>query len=404
MNELEQKLSALQTELKTYFDKAAEEKKNQGTMLETTKAAIDGLQKQVDAIDVKLAEKQIQDPGGQVSGIEKAIMESESMQRLLKDRRGSAVLHLKGRDVATLMERKTTITGTATGAGLAAVGTATSGVLPIQRVEGGIVPEGRYQLRVRDVLTARPTTAAVIDFVKVLAAPTIASPVVEASTKPENAATFTTASEKVRTLATWIPATRQVLDDMPELQSYITSALPYYVNKMEELQLLSGDGTGENLHGIIPQATAFNTALLTASAGWQRLDIIGQAIGQIMTAAETDPTFVVLNSVDWWKLRLTKDAYGHYILGDPQGGATNPQIWGPDVVPTTAIALGTFVVGSGSIAASEIRDRMEMQVEISTEHADFFVKNLIAIRAEKRLAYVVKRPASFISGTFTTSP
>jgi hypothetical protein len=45
-----------------------------------------------------------------------------------------------------------------------------------------------------------------------------------------------------------------------------------------------------------------------------------------------------------------------------------------------------------------------MTVEISTEHADYFVRNLVAVRAEKRLALVTKRPASFVSGSFTTSP
>jgi hypothetical protein len=47
---------------------------------------------------------------------------------------------------------------------------------------------------------------------------------------------------------------------------------------------------------------------------------------------------------------------------------------------------------------------MELQYEVSTEHQDFFVKNLVACRAEKRLALVVKRPASYVTGTFTTSP
>jgi HK97 family phage major capsid protein len=81
-----------------------------------------------------------------------------------------------------------------------------------------------------------------------------------------------------------------------------------------------------------------------------------------------------------------------------------PSLFGLDVVPTTSIPSGTFLVGSGSPIASEIRDRMEMQVEISTEHSDYFVKNLIAVRAEKRLVLVTKRPASYITGTFTTSP
>jgi HK97 family phage major capsid protein len=79
-------------------------------------------------------------------------------------------------------------------------------------------------------------------------------------------------------------------------------------------------------------------------------------------------------------------------------------LFGLQVYTTTSLAAGTFLVGSGSPIAAEIRDRMEMQVDISTEHQDFFVKNLVAIRAEKRLALLVRRPASYVTGTFTTSP
>lgn len=87
--ELETKLTALQTELKSYFDKAAEEQKTRGTMLEETKTSITALQKQVDAIDLKLNERHAQgepftDP------VEVAMKESESLNRLLKDKRGNA--------------------------------------------------------------------------------------------------------------------------------------------------------------------------------------------------------------------------------------------------------------------------------------------------------------------------
>jgi hypothetical protein len=91
------------------------------------------------------------------------------------------------------------------------------------------------------------------------------------------------------------------------------------------------------------------------------------------------------------------------LATDPKEKAW-PTLFGLDVVSTTNISNGTFLVGSGNPAACEIRDRLELQVELSTEHADFFVKNLVALRAEKRLALVVRRPASFIAGSFTTSP
>jgi HK97 family phage major capsid protein len=196
-----------------------------------------------------------------------------------------------------------------------------------------------------------------------------------------------------------------VLDDFTELMGFLQSSLGYYVGLGEEKEMLAGDGTGEHLHGLIPQATAFNAGLLPSAAkGWTKIDVLGAAVEQVAIATELDPTFAVLNPVDWWGIRLTKDSYGHYILGEPGMPNVNPSIFGVTIIPTTSIAAGTFLVGSGSSAAIEIRDRMETQIEISTEHSDYFVRNLIAIRAEKRVALLTKRPGALISGSFTTSP
>ena len=182
------------------------------------------LQRQVDAIDMRL-----QGPYGSDLGpptFAEMLKANESFQRLLHDRRGSAILTLTGKDAAHMLERKTTVTATA-------AGFQSTGVLTIDRTPG-IVPEARQVLSVRDVLAQRPTSMAVVDFVKVSSAMGIASPQVEASTKAENAVTFTSNSEKVRTIATWIPATRQILDDFTELASFLQTSLTYYVNLEEE--------------------------------------------------------------------------------------------------------------------------------------------------------------------------
>ena len=402
---MDEKLLALQAELKTYFEKAAEQQKANGTISEELKTKIEAVQKQADAIDAKITAAVAGAPEEEDT-LEAQMKSDPGVQRLLKDKRGNAVINFTGKTARSLFERKTTLTTTA-------VGFAVSGVLPIGRLPD-ITMEPRQQLTIRDLLTATPTTFQVVDFVKVLAPMTNASPVAEASTKPENAVTFTTVSERAKTIATWIPATRQVLDDFSELMTFIRTMMPYYVNLAEEQQLLSGDGTGENLHGLIPQASAFSVGLLDAAAGWNKIDIIGRAIQQITAAKELMPTFCVVHPNDWWDIRLTKDGFGRYILGNPQQGSltnagmgiTTPtqNIFGLTVDPTTSIAAGTFLVGSGNPIASEIRDRMEMQIDVSTEHADFFTKNLVAVRAEKRLALITRRPGSFVTGTFTTSP
>ena len=402
---LEKQLSDLQTELKGHFDKAAEETKKYGAMSEKTATDMQKLQSQVDAIDTKLADRPNQG-APTVSAFKTAFDENDAVQRLVKDRSGKAVIHFKG-DAMREMQRKTVLTENVSGSigsdtGVAA-GYATTGVLQIDRI-AGITTEARQVLKIRNVLTARPTSLPVVDFVKVSTPLSIASPVAEGSLKPEQSLNFSSASERVKTIASWVPASRQILDDMAELMGFVRTSLPYYTDLAEEIQLLSGDGSGENLNGFIHQASAFNTGLLPSAAkGWTKIDVIGCAVEQITIAKETDPTFVVLNPKDWWDIRLTKDGFGRYILGDPQS-TVRPNIFGLDVVYTTSIASGTFLVGSGNAIAQEIRDRMEMMVEISTEHSDFFARNLIAIRGEKRLANVVKRPASYVTGSFTTSP
>jgi HK97 family phage major capsid protein len=366
----------------------------QKTLSETTASTVVAMQKQLDALDLKLQGTHGIGGGSFGKSLLEYLKEEPSFERLIKDRKGTARLVLHGSD-AQLLERKTTITSDVTGR-------MTSGVVPIERLPG-ITLEARQQLFLRNLLQATPTGFQVLDFVKVNQPAAIASPVGEASTKPENTITFVSVSERVKTIATWIPASRQILDDMTELGNAIQSELSYATDLAEELQMLSGDGTGENLHGLIPQASSFNTGLLSASKGWNKLEIIGRAMQQIAAAKEVPPTFVVMHPNDWYDIRLLRDSQGRYVLGNP-GELIAPVLFGLQVLSTVNISAGTFLVGSSSPTATEIRDRMELMVEASTEHQDFFIKNLVAIRAEKRLALITRRPASFVTGSFTTSP
>ena len=134
-----------------------------------------------------------------------------------------------------------------------------------------------------------------------------------------------------------------------ELMGFLNSSLPFYVNLAEELQLLSGDGTGENLHGLIPQAAPFTPSLLPAV--YNRIDAIGAAVEQIMVAKELMPTFChfaserLVGACGSRKIRL-----GRYLLGGAQSNVTQT-LFDLDVVATTSIAKGQFLVGNGTATA-----------------------------------------------------
>jgi HK97 family phage major capsid protein len=112
--------------------------------------------------------------------------------------------------------------------------------------------------------------------------------------------------------------------------------------------------------------------------------------------AELPPDGIVLHPSDWARVELHKDADGNYMFGGPQG-ATAPRLWGLPVVATQAMTIDKFLVGAFKTAA-QIFDRMAIEVLVSSENEDDFVKNMITIRAEHRLALAVYRPTALIYG------
>jgi HK97 family phage major capsid protein len=223
------------------------------------------------------------------------------------------------------------------------------------------------------------------------------------SPKFESEPTLTSVSEKVQTIAIFSVASRQILEDLGDLAMFLQTSQKYYLDLAVELQLLAGDGVDPQLNGLIPQAASFNTGLLVGSAGYNRIDIVGRAIQQIQRSKEIAPSWVVLNPDDWWSARLQKDSLGRYILGDPSQTA-EAQLFDLTVLSTVNITPGTFLLGNSSPIASELRIRSEVTYEIATQNEDQFVKNLITARSECRLALITKRPGSFVTGTFVTSP
>lgn len=289
-------------------------------------------------------------------------------------------------------ELKTTIDSTA-------LGSSTPGILIPERV-GSVYYQGMRRTRVRDLIPRRPTSNNAIEWVKVNTFTNAASPQVEGSAKDEAALTFVIDSALVKTLAHWIPATRQALDDAAWLENAINTELLYGLALEEDEQLLLGDGTGQNLSGLITESTAYDTALNVAAD--TRIDKLSHALLQL-ELLHREASGIVLNPADWRAITLIKNDIGgantgEYIMGSPASMAA-PVLWGVPVALTTAMTSGKFLVGDFAFGAT-VFDRMQARIDISNEHSDFFVKNMVAIRAEERLALAVYRSDYFVYGSF----
>lgn len=264
-----------------------------------------------------------------------------------------------------------------------------------QRVDGIVTP-GQRRMTIRDLLTPGNTGSNAIQYVKETGFTNSAATHTETAgtTKPQSEIKFDIVTTPVTTIAHFVLATKQILDDVPQLRSYIDGRLRYGLEYAEEGQLLNGGGTGTDLNGIYTQATAYS-APTTLPGPVTAIDVLRLAMLQGFLA-ELPPTGHVLHPTNWAAIELVKDTTGRHIIGNPVNG--NPAtLWRLPVVETPAMTLGKFLTGAFKLGA-QIFDREEANVEISTEDSDNFRKNLVTIRAEERLALAVYRPEAFIKG------
>jgi len=263
----------------------------------------------------------------------------------------------------------------------------------------GVVALPQRRMTVRDLLSPGRMDGSTLEYVKETGFTNNAAPVAENAVKPESSMKFDLVTTSAKVIAHWVKASRQILDDASQLQSIVDQRLRYGLAYVEEQQLLNGDGTGQNLLGIVPQASAY-TAPITVS-GATIIDQIRLALLQA-ELAEYPSTGIVMNPKDWTRVELLKDNQGRYIIGNPQGNAA-ASLWGIPVVTTQAMQENKFLAGAFRLGA-QLFDRWEARVEVSTENQDDFIRNMVTILAEERIALAVYRPEAFVYGDFGNLP
>lgn len=337
------------------------------------------LTEQITSIEQKLARaKEFDERAKAAKSIGQQFVEAEDVKSLLDSdvKRGKAQMLLK----ATITSA-TTDTDGAAGAAVEATR------LP------GVVADPNRRMTIRDLLMPGQMDGSTLEYVQETGFNNNAAPVAEGAAKPQSDIKLALISTTAKVIAHTSKASRQILDDASQLRSYIDGRLRYGLAFKEELQLLSGDGTGQNLLGIIPQATAYSPAF--APAAETVIDKLRLAMLQA-ALAEYPATGHVMNPIDWARVETTKDSEGRYIIGNP-GGEGPASLWKLPVVETQAIAVDKFLTGAFRLGA-QVFDRWQARVELATENEDDFVKNMVTMLCEERLALAVYRPEAFIYG------
>lgn len=387
---VEADLIKTQTLLEEYIETANAQIAANGDHTGEVKSAVDALSAQVVAItdrcvelEQKIADAKPWAANDPVFNLGKTVMEDDAFKSYMEGARDKARIEIK-----------------------AAIINATGQNQPLVAADrlANIIHEPNRVLRMRDVMLVGSTQSNLVEYAKENVFTNSAGPQVGGSpeqfenvTKPESAITFTLANTPVQTLSHWIPVSKQVLADSPMLQSYINSRLTYGLKLKEDTQILLGTGANGELTGLYTNRTAY--AVTSPLSYTTKLDILRDAIAQCH-ASEYMPTAIVLNSADWAEIELSKDSQGRYLFANPQTAAA-PALWGLPVVVTNSLASGTFLVGAFDMAC-QLWDRESATVEVGL-NSDNFVKNMVTILAEERLAVTIYRAAGLVGGSFTVA-
>lgn len=200
--------------------------------------------------------------------------------------------------------------------------------------------------------------------------------------------------------------TDELLADAARLAQSIDNRAEYLLDITVEDQLLSGDGTGNNIQGLLNRS-----GLQTATATSMEAAIKAIKKAKVGVKKNT-PGFradgLLINDEDWDELTNAQDANKQFLAGGPfygaygsnNGPAEEPPLWGLRVVPTQAIPKGTMVVGAFKLGGSVIRKGGRV-IDMTNSDGNDFDNGIVAFRPSERLALAVRYPAAFVKLTVT---
>ena len=249
-----------------------------------------------------------------------------------------------------------------------------------------VVTAPRTPLVIRDLFGAETISGSTLVYLvegAIQGAPAVTA---EGAEKPQiHFADPTPKTVSLAKIACHIKESDEYIDDYPFLASAINGRLLYELGLVEQNKLVT------DLLGTSGIQTGSYAANATAA---DIADAILQAAMDVQNGSGFDADAIVINPADWYTLRVARDGEQRYYGGGFFGAQNVPNLWGITVCVSTAVSAGTIIVGAFKTCGSVV-SKDGVSVEATNTNEDDFVKNLMTIRAEERLALAVRRPAGF---------
>lgn len=265
----------------------------------------------------------------------------------------------------------------------------------------GIVAGAALPFSMEALLPSTTTSSNAIEFTKEASFTNSAAEAAEGTEKGESALTWSLVNMPVSTVAHWIKISKQLAADAPALAAYVNTRMAYGVNQKVDTQLVIGNGTAPNISGTYDTGnfTAHGIANAALGSTLKKCVLIRLVMADLY-AAGYPADAIVLNPADWAaiQIELMTTAAGQTMYSVSDSG--EERLHGLPVIQSIGMAADTFQVGRFS-EAYMVYNREGVVVEMSDSDSDNFTKNLITLRAERRLALATEKPAAVRGGDLT---
>lgn len=332
--------------------------------------------------------------GGSTKSLGRAFVENEGYQDWVKSVLRSGDNVAERRIESPIVEVKTLYTS----AGDATAGRPMLGQADRQQE---IVRLGWAPLVLRQLVTTIPTQSDLIEVIRELSRDNNADFVAEATATsgssglyPESAVEYEMVTTPVQNVGHFIPTSTRAMADGRRMAMEIDTFLREGVDDRTEQVALQGDGNSNHFLGI------YNTQnILTQAYSTSVLATTRKARTKLKVTGRVQPTAWLMHPNDWEAIDLIQDGQQRYYFGGPLEMGT-PRLWGQPVVESEYATEGLPILARWTDAV--YYDREQTNVMISNQHMDFFIRGMLLVLADARMAFHVRRPASFCTADITS--
>ena len=250
------------------------------------------------------------------------------------------------------------------------------------------------KIHVRSLLPVGSLSTGLFTFPKETGGEGAAAPQVQGSGKAQLDFDITMTDAPAQYIAGYVKISRQMLDDVPAMTSFLQARLLEKYLIAEDAQLLFGNGTAPNLTGLTVNAAT------PTGASTVDVEQLVQAIAQV-EATNYSATGILINPSDWANIVNTKNTASAYSLPGSTVVTTDGAltIAGIPIYKSTAITADKFLVGDWSMGA-QIMQNQGISVQFSEFDGNNFTENMITVRVEARIAFPIYYNDAFVYGDF----